>query len=145
MALIGQVQLVFVNQPCKDQLESTETTTSPLDFEPCDDPDHPDPPHNLIIRAETVSGLPIEDICISVDAVDNNGTGKSLVGTEGDPLCPRVGTESTARTVDDGSGNAGEATFDPMSIVGRGGFRLRASADFFPDVDSDGFNVRPIK
>jgi hypothetical protein len=142
IALIGQVQLVFVNQPCKDQLETTDTANPNfLDFEPCDDPD---PPHVLNVRAETVTGLPIEEICVFLGAVDNNGVGKSLVGTEGDPLCPQVGTEATARTVDDGSGNAGHATFDPMYVVGRGGFRLRASADGFPDADSDGFNVRPV-
>jgi hypothetical protein len=146
VATIGQVELVFVNQPCKDQLESTETTTNFLDFEPCEDPLTPlTPEDHLVIRAQTVTGLSIEEICISVDAVDNNGTGKNLVGEEGDTICPQVDSEATARTVDDGSGNAGEATFDPMFIEGRGGFRLRASADFFPDADSDGFNVRPIK
>lgn len=152
VAGIGEVELLIRNQPCKDQTETTDTNApNYLDFEPCDDPTA-----NLIVRAQTVpafgfaydEGLAIEDICLAVNAVDNNGQDKGLFGFAADypPDCPQVGDEPTAVTRDDASDNAGEAIFDPMYIVGRGGFRLRVSApgiaDFAP-VDSDGFNVRP--
>ncbi|MEJ2317970.1 MAG: hypothetical protein P8Y21_01410 [Gemmatimonadales bacterium] len=140
---ITGVRLVFDNQPCKKQLESTAdgSATHELDFEPCNANTE-----ELRIIAETVNGSRIEDIETGIFTVDNNGQLKGL-GTIQDvggvETCV-LSDNITATTQNDASGSAGVAVFsEPLCIIGRGGFRLRVSATDFPSADSDGFQVGP--
>jgi hypothetical protein len=142
-SFIGAVELVFDNQPCKDQLESTAdgTFTNELDFEPCIVNTE-----ELRLIAQTVNGSPIEDIGIQVSAVDNNGQNKGLGTIVGGVCTPNDSIIEV--TQNDAQGDAGVAVFEDLCVIGRGGFRLRASAPDFPfdfaPVDSDGFNVKPV-
>lgn len=141
-SFISAVELVFDNQPCKDQLESTAdgSVTNPLGFTRC----KPQPDDQLRVIAQTSNGSPIEEIEIWLSAVDNNGQDKGLGKIVNGTCDPSV--DIFAVTQNDASDDAGVAVFQDLCVVGRGGFRLQASVpastDYAP-VDSDGFNVRP--
>ncbi len=139
VALIGAVEILFENQPCKDQREGDY-----LDFEPCDGPPGT-AGDDLNIRARTVSGLNLEGITIKVTAVDNNGLNKTLGRIVGTTCVPS--DDVTAETQNDASPNAGVAVFEDLCVKGAGGYRLKASVpDYsseFAPVVSNAFQATP--